>query len=318
MPHIIDHILVFTDNEVFLNERKNYRIVINKSELQETLYVHVYLTHPDMEQEVKTYEIILMREGEKVGSHTFSTKYLFGNSRKKWYEYDEKIVFSNISFTEGEYEIIALDTTDSCDCKNNSEVGLTDLKIKKEKDKSLKTTLDNLIAKKMATEGQYVVFEKKFVIENLPDDYTQCIRFNSILLACYNPDPHLNFKPQQMFDIKRMEEKGLYMEIIYENVLGRDFKYELTFMLYSENGLKKEGYTKYGIAKKKGRGIRKNCLFWDFGSCSDNYWREGKYRIEVLFLNRLVLVAPFVVGAKDVYGEFDIDQLQPYLKEKNL
>lgn len=337
MPHLVYFIKIQADNETIVSSPNSTRWAFRKSELKDAIYVLVCLAYSGTDRDIKNYRVRLMHEGNELASRVFKTDY--SQEGKKWYDYEEQISFENISFEKGEYTVQVVDITETQleldfadesqgsigvevtgDLAGESDTNDTLQPASEDDDKEFAELLKSFLDEEFTNEKEEgVVNEQTFIVEDLPEDYTKYIRLNNLILTCNNPDDEGENiqKPQQVVDINRLEESCLSVSLVYENLLEHDFEYELIISLYNETGLKKEVRAVRGSANYNDRvNGNKNMATCSFGDGWKNYWREGEYRIEFVFMDQLILVVPFNVGRKDLYGEFNLERLQPHLAKK--
>lgn len=98
-------------------------------------------------------------------------------------------------------------------------------------------------------------------------------------------------------EFKGEDTAYLYTEFTLLSKLTRDWQCELLFNYYDKNGqLKGTGFEKAKVAGNS------ETLCFGWGNKKKTSWKQGKYTVEVIFMDVLIAIIPFYIGEHMVEG----------------
>lgn len=162
------------------------------------------------------------------------------------------------------------------------------------------------------------IYRKEFMLAETPEHYTDCFSLTSFSLYRVERFHEVDYgnlgKSQHCFSIAGLG--SVFMLLGMSNVMAEnikslaDFAPEFEVRLYDETGRLKDMVIKKGAVS----GIEEVShiiLSWNMGEDKSNFWQEGAYRVQVLFMDETVVSVPFEVGDRDVESIFGKDAIQP-------
>lgn len=162
------------------------------------------------------------------------------------------------------------------------------------------------------------IYSKEFMLAEVPEHYTDCFSLTSFSLyrvEKYHEVDYANLgQSQHCFSVSGLGSVlmvlGMSSLMAEYNKSLADFAPEFEVRLYDETGRLKDTVIKRGTVS----GIEEAShiiLSWNMGEDKSNFWQEGSYRVQVLFMDETVVSVPFEVGDRDVESIYGKDAIQP-------
>jgi len=146
----------------------------------------------------------------------------------------------------------------------------------------------------------------EFHVVDIPNDNGKC--FSMKHFSFYRDDDEKS--SLRSFAFNELTEIGLAFGA--NNQLPYPWQSEFIISLFDETGMLKEQVARHGKL-----GYPDDYIYFSvrFGEGKQSYWRMGSYRVEVVFMNELIIVAPFEIGNKDIETTFDPSTIHPKTKQ---
>ena len=273
--NILKHIKVYCDREPFIGEQKKYRTVFRREEAEN---MHVDITLNNILYMSGNWDANVMLILYASGSNENSLGVEYSKAAVSETDHECKLTacFSNLSLDPGDYAITAA----------FYESVSPDATVEKDT---------------IGTVGFHVV--------DLPEEGVNCFSLENFSLYRRENDYEdisLN-SPQSSFVLNGL----VYIELNFSarNKLSFQWPAEFIVSLFDNTGMLKERHVQHDLFPASNEDYFHFIVL--FGIGGQSYWRKGDYRVEVIFMNELIIVAPFTVGDKDLEACFDPLSIMP-------
>ena len=276
---IIRNLKVYCDTEEFIGGEKKYRSVFRKNEA-ETIYVDITLLNARYLQvnwESTLFFLLYNSAGECIARKAVEV-FL----EKEEMELNETACFTGFHLEAGDYHVRATTTFDDGDKKVDFPI------------------LDD-------PED----YSTDFQIVDIPEDYGQCFALEDFSFYRRNEgEETTDFRKNTLtgFDLDKLEAIDVFF--LARNKLSFSWPSEFFVSVFDQTGMLKESTIHKGAPIEGGDPDQFHC-FINLGEGQKSYWRKGNYRVEVVFMNELIIEAPFVIGEKDIETPFSPETVQP-------
>ena len=145
-----------------------------------------------------------------------------------------------------------------------------------------------------------------FHVVDIPNEHGKCFSMN--YFAFFREEDEI--KSLSGFDFNELTEIGVAFGV--KNQLSYPWQSEFIVSLFDETGMLKE---RVACHRKAGYPDDYFHCSIRFGEGKESYWRICSYRVEVVFMNELIIVASFEIGKKDIETTFDPATIHPKTKQ---
>jgi hypothetical protein len=276
---IIRNLKIYCDTEEFIGGEKKYRSVFRMNEA-ETIYVDAIIMNVrylQFDWEGALFFLLYNSEGVCIAQKA-ATVYLDNTDL----EATATTCFTGIHLQAGDYHIRATTAVDDEDEKVNFPIA----------DDPEDYSID-------------------FQIVDIPEDYGHCFVLEDFSFYRRN-------EGEEATDYRRNTLTGFALDkleaidafFLARNKLSFPWPAEFFVSVFDQTGMLKESTIHKG-APIEGGDPDQFHFFVFLGEGQKSYWRKGNYRVEVVFMNELIIEAPFVVGEKDIETPFSPETVQP-------
>ena len=148
----------------------------------------------------------------------------------------------------------------------------------------------------------------KFYVVDIPEDYGKCFSLEDF--SFFRGEMSGSKNGQSSFELDGLDV--ISVSFVAQNKLPAQWPSEFIVSLFDDTGMLKEQAVYHGSYFDQSPDLFHFSL--DYGKSKKSYWRKGVYRVEVVFMNELIIVAPFVVGDKNIETPFHPVTVQPRTK----
>ena len=150
-----------------------------------------------------------------------------------------------------------------------------------------------------------------FHVIDIPQDYGECFILEDFSFYRRNKgELQTDYRKCSLTSISLDKLEAIDIFFLARNKLPYNWKSEFIVSLFDQTGMLKERQTNTGQPVTGGDSEQFH-FFVYFGKEKKSFWRRGDYRIEVVFMNELIIVAPLTIGDKDVETPFNALTVQP-------
>ena len=293
--NILKYIKVYCDKEPFIGGQKKYRSVFRKKET-ENIYVDIILNNILYMSGDWDANIVLALYASDHVEDYLGLEYCNATVSETDFECRLTACFSNLSLPPGDYCIVA--------------------------------AFHGSLSPDLIIEEDSIG-TANFCIIDLPEDYGNCFSLEYFLFFRNEYDSISENKPKSSFALDGLDCVDL--RVSARNKLSSKWPAEFFISLFDDTGMLKDGVVWQNRFLEE-LNDEEGSLDWlsdnsneeklqcsiRFGLDKQSYWRKGDYRVEVIFMNELIIVAPFTVGDNDVETSFDAHSIRPQRGGKNI
>ena len=151
-----------------------------------------------------------------------------------------------------------------------------------------------------------------FYIVDMPDDYGKCFTLEDFSFYRRNEgEAQTDYRKNTLtgFNIDKLAAIDAFF--LARNKLDAAWPAEFIVSVFDQRGMLIQERTWHNGEPIEGGDKNQFHFFAKFGDEKQSFWRKGNYRVEVVFMNELIIEAPFVIGDKDIETPFNPVSVQP-------